>query len=49
MASDFIGYTILVTLQNPPNAQIQGIVADVVNQKLFLENGASSSAATSPC
>ncbi|ETI21524.1 YjeF family domain-containing protein [Cladophialophora carrionii CBS 160.54] len=38
MASDFIGYTILVTLQNPPNAQIQGVVADVVNQKLFLQN-----------
>ncbi|KAJ9604343.1 enhancer of mRNA decapping [Cladophialophora chaetospira] len=38
MASDFIGYTILVTLQNPPNAQIQGVVADVVNQKLFMQN-----------
>ncbi|KIW33396.1 YjeF family domain-containing protein [Cladophialophora immunda] len=38
MASDFVGYTILVTLQNPPHAQIQGVVADVVNQKLFLQN-----------
>ncbi|KIX08482.1 YjeF family domain-containing protein [Rhinocladiella mackenziei CBS 650.93] len=38
MASEFIGYTILVTLQNPRNAQIQGVVANVVNQKLFLEN-----------
>ena len=39
MASEFIGFTILVTLQNPPNAQIQGVVADVVNQKLYLQNG----------
>lgn len=39
MASDFVGYTILVTLQNPPNAQIQGVVADVVDQKLFLQDG----------
>ncbi|KAH0848626.1 YjeF family domain-containing protein [Fonsecaea monophora] len=38
MASDFVGYTILVTLQNPPQAQIQGVVADVVNQKLILQN-----------
>ena len=38
MASDFVGYTILVTLQNPPKAQIQGVVADVVNQKLFLQD-----------
>ncbi|OAP62739.1 YjeF family domain-containing protein [Fonsecaea erecta] len=38
MASDFVGYTILVTLQNPPHAQIQGVVANVVNQKLFLQN-----------
>ncbi|KIW21169.1 YjeF family domain-containing protein [Exophiala spinifera] len=41
MASEFIGYTILVTLQSwcsPPNAQIQGVVADVRNQKLFLQN-----------
>lgn len=39
MASDFVGYTVLVTLQNPPNAQIQGVVADVINQKLLLQNG----------
>ncbi|EXJ63453.1 uncharacterized protein A1O5_11502 [Cladophialophora psammophila CBS 110553] len=38
MASDFVGYTILVTLQNPPHAQVQGVVANVVNQKLFLHN-----------
>ncbi|KAJ9643689.1 enhancer of mRNA decapping [Knufia peltigerae] len=41
MASEFIGYTILVTLQSwcsPPNAQLQGVVADVRNQKLFLQN-----------
>jgi enhancer of mRNA-decapping protein 3 len=40
MASDFVGYTILVTLQSPPNAQIQGVVANVVHQKLFLQDGA---------
>ena len=39
MASEFIGFTILVTLQNPRNAQIQGIVADVVNHQLYLQNG----------
>ncbi|KAK5248551.1 enhancer of mRNA decapping, partial [Exophiala xenobiotica] len=38
MASEFIGYTILVTLRSPPNAQLQGVVADVVNQKLLLQN-----------
>jgi enhancer of mRNA-decapping protein 3 len=39
MASEFIGYTILVTLRSPPNAKLQGVVADVVNQKLLLQNG----------
>ena len=39
MASEFIGFTILVTLQNPRGAQIQGVVKDVVNQKLYLQNG----------
>ncbi|RMZ84261.1 hypothetical protein DV738_g809, partial [Chaetothyriales sp. CBS 135597] len=38
MASDFIGDTILVTLLHPPKAQIQGVVADVVDQKLHLQN-----------
>ncbi|KAI1610830.1 YjeF N-terminal domain-containing protein [Exophiala viscosa] len=38
MASDFVGYTILVTLQSPPNAQIQGVVANVQNQRLYLQN-----------
>ena len=39
MASEFIGYTILVTLSTPPNAQIQGVVSNVVDQKLHLHNG----------
>jgi hypothetical protein len=39
MATEFIGYTVLVTLREPPNAQIQGVVSDVINQKLFLRNG----------
>ncbi|EXJ84274.1 hypothetical protein A1O3_04941 [Capronia epimyces CBS 606.96] len=41
MASEFIGYTILVTLKSPPwwpNTQVQGVVADVANQKLFLQD-----------
>jgi len=41
MASEFIGYTILVTLQTPRNAQVQGVVADVANHKLLLQNGMS--------
>ena len=39
MADAFIGYTILVTLENPRNAQLQGVVSNVVNQKLFLRDG----------
>ena len=39
MADTFIGYTILITLQYPPNAQIQGVVANVLDQKLFLRDG----------
>lgn len=39
MADAFIGYTILVTLAHPRNAQIQGVVSDVVNQNLFLRDG----------
>ncbi|KAJ4504007.1 enhancer of mRNA decapping [Exophiala dermatitidis] len=41
MASEFIGYTILVTLKSPPwwpNSQVQGVVANVANQKLFLRD-----------
>jgi enhancer of mRNA-decapping protein 3 len=41
MASEFIGYTILVTLSNPPNAQIQGVVSNVIDQKLHLQDGMS--------
>jgi enhancer of mRNA-decapping protein 3 len=39
MASTFVGYTVLVTLGSPPNAQIQGIVADVVEKRLILRDG----------
>ncbi|KAJ9193023.1 hypothetical protein DTO021D3_4975 [Paecilomyces variotii] len=38
MASDFVGFDVLVTLKNPPNARIQGTVAAVVGQRLTLEN-----------
>lgn len=39
MAAEFIGYSVLVTLNNPLGYQLDGIVADVVNQKLILRNG----------
>lgn len=39
MASDFIGYTILVTLKDHPSAQIQGVVSDVIDTNLMLEDG----------
>lgn len=40
MASEFIGYTILVTLKGPPPTQyVRGIVADVVGPKLVLKDG----------
>ncbi|MCJ1363821.1 enhancer of mRNA decapping [Acarospora aff. strigata] len=38
MAADFIGLTVLVTLQSPPDAKIQGLVADVVGRQLFLRD-----------
>lgn len=38
MAAEFIGYSILVTLRTPPGAQIEGVVSDVINQKLYLRN-----------
>lgn len=39
MASEFIGYNVLVTLRVPPNASVQGQVSDVVGQRLMLRNG----------
>ena len=39
MASEFIGYNVLVTLQVPPGGKLQGQVADVVGQTLLLKNG----------
>ncbi|KKK19900.1 hypothetical protein AOCH_000207 [Aspergillus ochraceoroseus] len=38
MASDFIGYNVLVTLRAPPDATVQGVVADVIGQRLMLRN-----------
>ena len=38
MAAEFIGCAILVTLQHPPKAQVQGVVADVVAQSLVLRD-----------
>lgn len=39
MASEFIGYDVLVTLRTPPNATVQGEVANVIGQRLILRNG----------
>lgn len=39
MASGFVGYTVLVTLKSPPNAQIRGTVANVTGQRLTLQDG----------
>lgn len=39
MASEFIGYDVLVTLQVPPGGKLQGQVADVIGQTLLLRNG----------
>jgi hypothetical protein len=39
MASEFIGYNVLVTLRAPPDATVQGVVADVIGQRLMLRDG----------
>ncbi|KAL4901642.1 hypothetical protein BDW74DRAFT_170090 [Aspergillus multicolor] len=42
MASEFIGYNVLVTLRAPPDATVQGVVADVIGQRLMLRNATLS-------
>ena len=39
MASQFIGYNVLVTLKAPPSQTLQGQVANVIGQRLILQNG----------
>lgn len=39
MASEFIGYNVSVTLRAPPNASVQGVVANVIGQRLMLRDG----------
>lgn len=39
MAAGFIGVTVLVTLKSPFNAQIQGLVSNIIGQQLTLHNG----------
>jgi enhancer of mRNA-decapping protein 3 len=45
MASGFIGISVIVTLQNPPNTLVHGVVAAVnpQNATLTLQDGASPS------
>ncbi|KAJ5946785.1 NAD(P)H-hydrate epimerase [Penicillium verhagenii] len=38
MASEFIGYSVIVSLRAPPGGKLQGQVADVVGQTLLLQN-----------
>ncbi|KAK2801591.1 hypothetical protein FQN49_008907, partial [Arthroderma sp. PD_2] len=38
MASEFVGCTVLVTLKEPPNCQVEGEVIDVVGTRLSLQN-----------
>ncbi|OOF93087.1 hypothetical protein ASPCADRAFT_209708 [Aspergillus carbonarius ITEM 5010] len=38
MASEFIGYNVLVSLRAPPNATVQGQVSNVIGQRLMLRN-----------
>ncbi|KAF9893245.1 enhancer of mRNA decapping [Aspergillus nanangensis] len=38
MASEFIGYNVVVSLRAPPDATIQGEVANVIGQRLMLRN-----------
>jgi hypothetical protein len=40
MAAEFIGDTVVVTLSNPRGAKIQGVVANVIDQRLTMRDGA---------
>lgn len=39
MASQFIGYNVMVELKEPPGARLIGQVANVFGQRLVLNNG----------
>jgi len=39
MASEFIGYNVLVDLKEPPGGRLVGQVANVFGQQLLLHNG----------
>ena len=41
MSADFIGLTVLVKLKSPP-VTLQGLVANVQGQRLFLKDGKKS-------
>lgn len=41
MASQFIGLNILLTLNDPSQTQLRGLVAEVIGQELALDNGMS--------
>jgi len=40
--ADFIGETVLVTLKQPENAKVRGLVTDIINQQLKLKDGKSA-------
>lgn len=39
MASQFVGLTILLTLNDPNHTKLRGLVANVIGQELTLSNG----------
>lgn len=39
MASEFIGYNVLVTLREPQGGRLVGQVANVFGQRLLLQDG----------
>jgi hypothetical protein len=39
MAEEFIGSSVLVTLNQPEGVQVRGEVANIVHQELLLKNG----------
>lgn len=39
MASEFIGYNVLVTLREPQGGRLMGQVANVFGQRLLLQDG----------
>ena len=48
MAEAFIGLSVLATLKDPPHAKVQGLVTDVAEQQLMLNQGTVNFSTTMP-